>query len=697
MFLLQNMAENKSNKLLNDGVIALSNNDFAKAKELFKKAIMENPENVDAYYNLGAVEINQGNPTLALKTYHKALALAPSDYEVIYNIGTVYLSLGKIDKAIEYFEKAKSINPFYTNTLNNLGVAYQQVGRLEDSIETLTESLEIRELPSTYNNIGVAQSKKGLPSEAIKYFHKAISLQNDDANAFNNLGNSHQQLGSLKEAIKNYHEAIKIEPNYIEAIINLASCYQETQKLKTAQKYYWQAHKLAPGNIQTLSNLAHLLQQTCDWKKLQSILSEIKKNQIGEDPLVNIMHEDNPKINYAVAKYWSDAVLNKAYLSKKFTYQKTSKKLNIGYINNFQDKPVARLINDLFSSHNKKQFKIYCFSYGSAPGGEFREHVAKTCNVFQDIGQLTNTEAAALINKNKIDILIDLKGYTKGHRMDILALRPAPIQVSYLGYPGTTGASFFDYVLTDKYLTPPNQQKYYSENHVYMPGSYQIFSKLKYQTQKVTRSDYSLPKDSFVFSSLNQTLKIDRTIFSAWIRIIKKVPHSVLWLHESNIIAKRNLRKEAVAAGLDPDRLIFAKTVNFDNHMSRIPLADLALDTRIYSSGATANHTLSLGVALVTIPGKHYLSRMSSSLVTSLGLKTLVAKNISDYQNIAISLANDPKKLKRVVDKLKIKIKDDPQYNTKYFANNLESAYETMWKQYKKGDLKPFHVRSRNV
>lgn len=671
------MSTKTSDDYVREGVMALGQHDLKKAKFLLVKAIDKDKRNVDAFYNLGAVELYLGNQKLAIEAYESALNLAPSDYEVWYNLGTVYIGQQDYQKAIDCFERSLKINPYYQNALNNLGVSYNYVGRLEESMTVLKKSLELnQENPSVFNNIGVSYSKSGLPAEAIGYFQRAINLNPDYASALNNLGNALQQLGQFDEAEKYYQRAIELDKNYTEALINLASNYNEKREPKKTIKYYLRARKLAPKNAQIAYHTLYILMQVCDWEEVKKITTNLKSLVGLEDPLMNIMHSDDVADNYCVAKAWSDEIESRTKKIRLYKL-KPRKRIRVGYVNNFQEKPVAMLTKDIFKLHDKKKFETFAFSFGAAPGAELREKVASEANHFIDTADISNIDVARLIRNERIDILVDLKGYTKGHRTEIFAYKPAPIQISYMGFPGTTGASFFDYVITDKTVTPKAVQKYYSEKHIYMPDCYLMVSDPEVVPIKVSRKSCGLPDGKFVYINLGQTLKIEEKMFKLWLRILKKTD-SVLWLHRSNKLAEKNLKLYALEHGVDPDRLIFAPSVRFQDHINRMSQADLALDTSIYNGGATNAYMLYANVPVITITGKHYLSRMGTSLLSSLKMNELITKDYGEYEKLAVTLANDANKMQALKEKLRKNAQQTNLFKPEIFVKNLEEHYIKM-------------------
>ncbi len=296
-------------------------------------------------------------------------------------------------------------------------------------------------------------------------------------------------------------------------------------------------------------------------------------------------------------------------------------------------------------------------------------------------------EAAGQIFESGVDILVDLKGHTENHRLEICALRPSPVQAAYLGFPGTTGADFLDYIITDRIVTPEDQSPYYSEQFVYLPHCYQVNDqKQKISDDPFTRPDFGLPEKGFVFCSFNRNYKIEPVMFGVWMKLLNKAPDSVLWLLKSNELAERNLKSEAEARGVDGDRLIFADNMPKDQHLARCRLADLALDTRICGGHTTTSDSLWAGVPVVTMLGSHFASRVSASLLGAVGLPELVTDNLEDYEALAFRVSQNPDELDGLTDKLARNRLSEPLFDTPRFVANLEGAYRRMWDQYLSGE-----------
>jgi protein O-GlcNAc transferase len=359
-------------------------------------------------------------------------------------------------------------------------------------------------------------------------------------------------------------------------------------------------------------------------------------------------------------------------------------KIRIGYLSSdFHDHATSHLMLGLFGAHDRNRFSIYAYSCGPDDGSDYRRRVAADCDAFVDLSQMDSIAAARRVNADGIDILVDLKGYTRQNRLEIAALRPAPIQVSWLGFPGTSGADFFDYIVTDNIVTPPDAAEVYSEAFVVMPHSYQVNNRDQQIAETpVSRAETGLPEDAFVFASFNNTYKLEPVMFAAWMALLRDTPDGVLWLLPNNKFAIDNLRREASAAGVSPDRLIFADMLPKAEHLKRAALADLALDTRIYNGHTTTSDMLWAGVPVVTLKGTHFASRVSASLLHAFGIPELITETLADYSALAFSLSQAPSQLAVLREKVAALRQVSPLFDTQQSAGDLERAYLEMWRRY---------------
>ena len=363
-------------------------------------------------------------------------------------------------------------------------------------------------------------------------------------------------------------------------------------------------------------------------------------------------------------------------------------KIVIGYLSeDFRNHPVGHLTCGLYRLHNRGDFKVYGYSYGKDDGSSYRRQIMLGCDRFVDIRSLNSLEAARRIYDDRVDILVELGGHTAGSRLDICALRPAPIQVTYLGFPGTTGAEFIDYIITDKIVSPETHGRYYSEKMAYVPHCYQINNnRQQISENKWSRQDFQLPETGFVFSSFNQPFKIEPMMFAAWMKILRNVPGSVLWLLWDNAIAEKNLRQAAALGQVDPRRLIFSTKMSKEDHLGRMRLADLALDTRIYNGHTTTSDCLWAGVPVITLKGVHFASRVSASILTAVDLSELVVDGLDAYVDLAIRLARSADNLKMLKARLHQNRMSAPLFDTARFVHNLEKMYRKMWRGYQRGE-----------
>ncbi len=686
----------------NFGNVLKEQGKFNEAVSCYQKALKLKPDYAEACNNMGNTFKEQGELNEAVSCYQKAVKLKPDYAEAYNNMGNVFKDQNKLTDAVLCYEKALEFKPNLPEAHNNMGNAFKDQHKLDDAILCYQKALELRpNFNEAYNNMGTALQDQGKSTEATSCYKKALEIKPDYVSAYYNLGHVFQGQGEFDEAISCYRKALELRPDYAEAYNNMGAMFQEQSELNEAISCYQKAVELKPDYAEAYNNLFHQFQQACAWQKTKGLADKLdgftakaldSGTKTGETPFVNLMKYTDPARNFTVAKSWScDIERTVSNLKNYFPHdvRKSSKtKITIGYLSNdFRNHPMAHLMLGLFGLHNRNEFSIFCYSYGEDDASTYRAQIRRDCDRFVDIHNLNDTAAAKCIYEDQVDILVDLKGYTRGNRIGIYALRPAPVQVRYLGLAGTTGADFFDYIITDRIVTPEEHARYYSENFAYMPHSYQVND----HTQEISnkdwkKADFGLPEGSFVFCSFNQSYKIEPVMFNSWMKIIQQIPESVLWLQGTNETAKKNLRLEAEVRGMKSDRLIFAEKLSKSEHLARLRLADVALDTRIVSGAATTSDALWVGLPVITLQGSNFASRMSSSILTAIGLSELVVHSIEEYESLAIDLAHNPGKLQAIRQKLARNLTTEPLFDTPRFARNLEKAYREMWKIFMAGE-----------
>jgi protein O-GlcNAc transferase len=477
--------------------------------------------------------------------------------------------------------------------------------------------------------------------------------------------------------------------------------FQDQYKLDEAMSCFQKALKLKPDLAVTYGSLLYVLQETCKWKNMQDVAiknDELTKKALAkgitpaELPFLSITRHTDLSRNFAVARSWSwDVAGRMSSLKTYFSFsarRARKRRIAIGYLStDFHDHATAHLMLSLFELHDRNEFDIFGYSCGKDDGSYYRERIQRDCDKFVDVRNLNHADAAKCIYEDEVDVLVDLKGYTAGNRLGICALRPAPVQVTYLGFPGTTGADFFDYIITDRIVTPEDHASFYSEKFVYLPHCYQVNNHTQLISNKYWgKVDFGLPDGGFVFCSFNLPYKIEPVMFDVWMKILRQVPEGVLWLLRRNETAERNLRREAEARGVNCERLVFSGKLPKDEHLARLRLADLALDTRIVNGHTTTSDALWAGVPAITVEGNHFASRVSASILSAIGLPELITHSLDEYQALAVRLAQDPAELHAIQKKLEKNRLTKPLFDTPRFARNIERAYKEMWKIFLAGE-----------
>lgn len=583
--------------------------------------------------------------------------------------------------------------------LTNQGIIFEKKGKIKKALESYQMAIDVDPYFWTpYTYVGNILLEQGNLDDAITLYKLALEKNPKAAEIYNNLGTAYAMQNLYGNAIRMYKKALKLNPKFPDALENVASTYASAGKSVYAIKHLNYAVSIYPKNGNLLDMLYQQKRQIADWDKIEVVkrnLDRLTKKQIaqgvkpGEDPFVNVIFNDDPKKNYDIARLWSENISKNAIGKSNFKFNKKKKlQIKIGYLSShFRDHPTGHLIASLFDYHNSRRFEIFVYSTSPNDNSWFYKKIKTSTTHFCDLFGKGHLAAAKIINSDDIDILIDLDGHTDNNRLQIFHHRPAPIQATYLGFPGTTGASFIDYMITDKIVTPPVHKRYYSEKLAYLPGCYQVNDdKSKISSFNYHRRQFGIPQNAFVFCSFNGTYKIEPKAFEIWMRILKKTPNSILWLFKTSPAAEVNLKHEAQRRGVEEHRLIFGSRLIREKHLKRLSLSDLALDTFTVNGHTTTSDALWAGVPVVTLIGKHFASRVSASILTAANLPELITKTPKDYEYLVMKLAKDKTALSDLKEKLNHNKKTADFFNTAKFSQNLEKLYEIMWETYLKGD-----------
>jgi len=539
-------------------------------------------------------------------------------------------------------------------------------------------------------------------NQEVKHFKQILRSTPDNPDAHHNLANLLGRQGSHEEAIEHYKNAIQLNPSLIKAYNELAIELNKLNRPEEAATYLSKAVEIAPENSAAFNTLALTNRVMCDWNDFNDFKTEIINRAQATtkiEPFNLLSWCDDPKIQHQCAlSHTNNIVLPGVSPLNATPADSDDGRIRVGYISrDFRNHVVAQLTVELFELHNREKFEVFGFAPGETDDSVMRKHLVKAFDHFIEVGHLTDSEIATLISEHNIHILVDLNGYSMGAHPRILAMRPAPVQVNYLGYIGTMGADFIDYIIVDNFSVPEKLQPHFTERLFHLP-CYMTHDRRRTVSRDIpTRSDVGLPDEGFVYCCFNNSYKITPQMFDIWMRCLSQTPASVLWLMRENAAVETNLRKEAQARGIDPGRLVFAPRMNAADHLARQRLADLFLDTSPVNAGATACDALWIGLPLLTCPGNTFVSRMAGGLVHAAGLPELAVDSLEAYETLAVKLANEPELLQSLSDRLIANRSNCLLFDSEQLRDNIEAAYITMWQEWCDKNNRPSHQGSTST
>lgn len=654
----------------------------------YRKALEVEPTFADALINLANVLVLVDRVDEALVAGRRAVALAPNHADAHVVLGHALRQAGELDEAMTFYIRALELRPEYGPVYSDLGCLLSEMGQHEEACEVHAKALQFApDYAEAYNNLGIALRGLGRYEESAEHYRRAIKLKPDYAEAWSNLGTTFDLMGRHGEAVDAYRRAVAIKPDMAVAYVNLGGSLWEQNKIAEAISAYGYSLSLDPTQHHALVDLYNLRRNACDWRDLGAQETKIladtyrRGKAVAPFPLLNI--QGDPAEEQICAREWAKTITKIGrpdFEHAALPSAANPRRLRIGYLSaDFCRHATAALISELIERHDRARFEVFAFSYGRDDRSDMRARLIKAFDTFVDLQDLPHPEAARRIHADGIDILVDLKGYTTSTRTEILAHRPAPIQVNYLGYPGTMGAPFIDYLIADSFIVPRESQDFYDEQVVWLPNCYQPNdTKRRIAPNAPSRAECGLPATGFVFCCFNNTYKITPEIFDVWARLLLAVPGSVLWLLEANALVKENLRREAIARGADPDRLVFAPKIDLGLHLARHAHADLFLDTLPVNAHTTASDALWAGLPVLTCAGKSFASRVAGSLLRAVGLPELVTDSLADYEAAALRLARDPAGLAAVRAKLVQNRESASLFDIDRYTRDLEAAYLRM-------------------
>ena len=677
------------------GVLAVQMGRTADGVALMSRAISINAHHAAAHYNLGVAFKALGQLESALRSYAFAIALQGDYVDALYNRSVVLQELERWQDALASYREVLAIEPRHAPAHLNRGNVLRQLGQLDAALCCHDAAIALLPNdPAAHYNRGVVLQDLMLYTAALASYDRAIALGAGFAEVFYNRGNTLQALHLHREAVLSFDQAIALKPDEVGMHVNRGNSLQAVQLYPAAQTSYGRALMLQP-DFEFLAGLRlHMKMQVCDWGNFESEcalqVSRLERDEKVAPPFCILALTSSLALQKKAALAWVQTKCPSSDLLSPFCKRPQGKKIRIGYFSaDFYAHATAHLTAGLFEKHDKSRFEIFAFSWGSGPNDAVRQRLVAAFDAFVDVEKRSDREVAMLARVLEIDIAVDLKGFTTHARPGIFAMRAAPIQVNYLGYPGTMAASYMDYVLADRVVIPESSRSFYSEKIAYLPGSYQVNDDQRVISDRVfTRAELGLPPAGFVFACFNSNYKISPAIFDVWMRLLQRVDGSVLWLFESHADAARNLRHEAMSRGVDAERLVFAKPMPVAEHLARHRLADVCLDTLPCNAHTTASDALWAGLPVLTCMGESFASRVAASLLYAVELPELVTSRLEDFEALAIELALHPYQLKAIREKLAQKRLTAALFSTLQSTRNLEAAFAKMFERHL-ADLPP--------
>jgi predicted O-linked N-acetylglucosamine transferase (SPINDLY family) len=676
------------------GILEAQRGDFATALRRLQDALRVRPKSVDVMINLGRVQSELGDDANAAKTYQRALTIDPRSALAHSNLSIVLRQLGRNDEALEHADAALAIAPDYAEALNNRGSAMLELERSDEALESYNRALALQpRLIEAVGGRGNALAALHRFPEALADYQAALAAKPDNPGCLMGRGYVLGKLQRYDQAIASIDQALALKPDYPECLVARGELMTELRRFDEALDAYEKAFRLDPElplveGLRLSSRMA-----TCTWQGFDvdsaSLLARVRQGQAVTEPFLLFGLTDAPADLLIAAR---------SYVAKRTTPSMQAvpqagpynhDRIRLAYISaDFRNHPVALLSAGLFGNHDRTRFETTAISIGPDSNDAMRQRLRSAFDRFIDVDDRTDTAVVELLRELEIDIAIDLTGHTKDARLGILARRPAPIQVSYLGFPSTLGASFIDYILTDQTAVPPDQAQNFAEKLAWLPNSYMINDNRREIAEAVpSRAMCGLPEDAFVFCCMNNLAKLNPPTFDIWMRLLSAQPGAVLWLSEGNSASQLNLRREAELRGVAGHRLIFAPRLPSQaDHLARHRQADLFLDTMPFNAHTTASDALWAGLPVLTCAGTTFPGRVAASLLHALGLPELVTHSPADYEALAGKIASDPALCAALKAKLRANRDVYPLFDTVRTTRNIEAAFTTMVERAARGE-----------
>ena len=616
------------------------------------------------------------------------------NYEIFNIYAVILFELNKYDEAIKYWKKTTELNPQYHFGYNNLGNVFLKKKNFKVALDCYDKAIKVKPdyYEAHYNKGHVFTEIKDFKN-AVKSFDKVIEIKDDYIPALKARNKFHIKENKLSKALNLLEKLIIYEPDNDNLYVQKAEVLLEMKKYEEAIEYYEMAYKMNPTNQLLIGNIIDVKMRICDWKNFNHEIKRLEDNILNKkktiQPFTASTLFDSPKLLFEISKiYQPNFKRDKNVVSKNHHVDK--KKIKLGFYSaDFRTHAMGELMVQMLESHNKLLFELHGFYFGPPLNEKdlLQKRIIKCFDSFHKINELNDEDVLNLSKKIQIDIAIDCMCHTGKSRFQLFVKKIAPIQINFLGYPGTSGSEFVDYIVADKVIIPEQNQKYFTEKIIYLPDTYQANEdKKKISEKNFVRKDFGLPDDKFVFCSFNQNRKINPKVFGLWMSILLKAKDSVLWIMKDSEISKNNLKDFAVKSGIDVNRLIFTDIVPLGEHLKRLQLADLVLDTFPYNAHTTCSDALRVNLPIITLKGESFASRVAASLLNSINMSELVTESTEDYENLALKIFSDNDYFENIKSKIKENKILSNLFNSAVYTKNIEKAYTIAYQNFIKGE-----------
>lgn len=665
----------------------------------YDRAVALDPNYANAYCNRGVVLASLNRLDEALASYDRATALNPDDALAHYNRSAVYRELKRPEEALTSCEQAIAVKPDYAEAYCNRGILLHELKRMDEALGSYDQAIALDAgLSQAYFNRGTLLEDKKQFDAALASYDQAIEINPGYAQAHFGRGVLLKRLRQWDAAVASFDRAIALKPDFAEAHCDRGNALLGLNQIAAAIPSYDQAFLLKPNLRFLLGTRRQARMQVCDWRDFESdaerITAELEAGLAVSLPFFVTALLDSAPMHHKAAQIWTQEIYPKNGSLPAIPKYSLRDKIRIAYFSgDFCEHAVAWIAAQLFEVHDRSKFEITAFSSGADTKDAMRKRLEHAFDRFIDVQGKTDSEVAILARSLGIDIAVDLSGHTSGGATGAFALRAAPIQVNFLGYPGTMGADYMDYIVSDRTVVPESHRQHFTEKVVYLPNSYLPYdSGRAISDRAVTREEVGLPATGFVFCCFNNTYKITPSTFDSWMRILSRVDKSVLWLTVNNPTMAANLRQEALRRGVNEGRLIFTDRIaSMPLHLARHRVADLFLDTRPFNAHSTALDALWTGLPVLTCVGGGFAGRVAASLLNTIELPELIASTPEQYEELAVSLAANPQRLAVIRQKLAQNRLKTPLFDVRLFGKHLEAAYTKIYERYQ-ADLPPDHI-----